>query len=501
MRSTSSVWTRHDAEFEILEEPRPGLFGRIRGEARVRARVRPTQPRPKAERRDRRRRDEGAKDDAAAADVNAETVTATIEPSTATESGRGRGARSGRGSAAAAGGRKARTVDDSASNHPSTPVPRVQPHEEITMTDGEQRPCRGGGGRDGLLEGLLEAFGLDGAVAVREPAEGELEAMIEGDDLGLLVGPKGQTLLAIQDLTRLVAQRHLGPGSPRLAVDVAGYRQRRVEALRRFSLQLAEQVSETGAPKALEPMTAADRKVVHDSLTDVDRRLHGVRGRGALPTRGDRARLRQLTANMLVDRSCPPVADGVLSALAEAQQMGFLGGRSIGAVVVHARGFLGPIAHVERVVDLGSGAGVPGLIIAADRPDTEVVLLDASARRTDWLRRVVRRLGWDDRVTVVTGRAEVVARDPVWRERQPAVVARSFAAPLATAECAAGLLALGGTLVVSEPPSADPARWPAEALAHLGLDRRAWPDPAYAVLRKHARCPQAVPRTRMVRRG
>ena len=125
------------------------------------------------------------------------------------------------------------------------------------------------GARD-FLEGLLDAFGLDGRVVVREGADGEIEALIDGSDLGLLVGPKGQTLIAIQDLTRLVAQRHLGPGSPRLAVDVAGYRQRRVEALRRFSQQLAEQVRDTGTPKALEPMTAADRKVVHDALNDVD---------------------------------------------------------------------------------------------------------------------------------------------------------------------------------------------------------------------------------------
>jgi len=121
-----------------------------------------------------------------------------------------------------------------------------------------------------FLTGLLDAFGLEGEVTVEETAEGELEASIEGSDLGLLVGPKGQTLLAVQDLTRLVAQRHLGPGSPRLAVDVGGYRHRRIEALQRFSAQLADQVRDSGTPKALEPMTAADRKVVHDALNDRD---------------------------------------------------------------------------------------------------------------------------------------------------------------------------------------------------------------------------------------
>jgi len=123
---------------------------------------------------------------------------------------------------------------------------------------------------EGAMEGGAVADPHQGRAARRSGAEGELEASIEGSDLGLLVGPKGQTLLAVQDLTRLVAQRHLGPGSPRLAVDVGGYRHRRIEALQRFSAQLADQVRDSGTPKALEPMTAADRKVVHDALNDRD---------------------------------------------------------------------------------------------------------------------------------------------------------------------------------------------------------------------------------------
>ena len=96
-------------------------------------------------------------------------------------------------------------------------------------------------------------------------------------------------------------------------------------------------------------------------------------------------------------------------------------------------------------------------------------MLDASVSRTDWLRRVVGRLGWGARVHVVTGRAEVLAHDERWRGSQDAVVARSFAPPLVTAEVASALLRLGGRLVVSEPPTPDPTRWPAAALADLGL--------------------------------
>jgi spoIIIJ-associated protein len=259
----------HDAEFEIVEEPRPGLFGRVRGEARVRARVRPTQPRPKVDRRDRRRRRDEA----------GEHATATLDASATSTSSRARRGQTNRPvEAATAPASAARTVETvsvggvevAASNHPSTPLPRVPVREENTMAEGDTGRADVEAGAKSFLEGLLDAFGLDGRVEVRDTAEGELEAHIDGSDLGLLVGPKGQTLLAIQDLTRLVAQRHLGPGSPRLAVDVAGYRQRRVEALRRFSRQLAEQVRESGTPKALEPMTAADRKVVHDALNEAD---------------------------------------------------------------------------------------------------------------------------------------------------------------------------------------------------------------------------------------
>ena len=138
------------------------------------------------------------------------------------------------------------------------------------MEDGQMAIEDVEAGATTFLTGLVEAFGLGGSITANRPADGEIDVAIEGDELGLLVGPKGQTLLAIQDLTRLVAQRRVGPGSPRLSVDVGGYRQRRMEALRRFSLQVAEQVVETGTEKALEPMAAADRKVVHDALTDVD---------------------------------------------------------------------------------------------------------------------------------------------------------------------------------------------------------------------------------------
>jgi spoIIIJ-associated protein len=122
-----------------------------------------------------------------------------------------------------------------------------------------------------FLDGLVEAFGLSGEVSSEKVDDEIVEIRIEGEDLGLLIGPKGQTLAAVQELARTVAQRQLaGPHQGRVRLDVSGYRKRRAEALTRFALQVAEDVKSTGTPKMLEPMSPPDRKVVHDAPTDVE---------------------------------------------------------------------------------------------------------------------------------------------------------------------------------------------------------------------------------------
>jgi 16S rRNA G527 N7-methylase RsmG len=124
-----------------------------------------------------------------------------------------------------------------------------------------------------------------------------------------------------------------------------------------------------------------------------------------------------------------------------------------------------------RVLDLGSGGGVPGLVLAGEHPTWRVVLLDSAERRCRFLRQVTTDLGFGDRVEVVEERAESAGRHPDRRDAFDVVVARSFGTPAVTAECAVGFLRLGGHLVVSEPPEEPEAssRWPEEALADLGL--------------------------------
>lgn len=120
-----------------------------------------------------------------------------------------------------------------------------------------------------FMAGLVTAFGLSGEASAAVEGD-DIEVKVDGSDLGLLVGPRGSTLQAVQEITRVVAQRRLGDHDTHLRVDVGGYRERRREALGRFALQVAEQVVADGTARSLEPMQSADRKVVHDVLAGVD---------------------------------------------------------------------------------------------------------------------------------------------------------------------------------------------------------------------------------------
>jgi 16S rRNA (guanine527-N7)-methyltransferase len=148
-------------------------------------------------------------------------------------------------------------------------------------------------------------------------------------------------------------------------------------------------------------------------------------------------------------------------------------------------------------IDLGSGAGVPGLALAVWWPASRWVLVDMGERRAVFLGDAVETLGVADRVTVAHRAAEEAGRDPQLRGAADLVVARSFGPPAVVAECAAPLLRVGGLLVVSEPPDLDPARWPVEGLATLGLivhSRRESSAGSVVVLEQGSVAREAVPR-------
>ena len=157
--------------------------------------------------------------------------------------------------------------------------------------------------------------------------------------------------------------------------------------------------------------------------------------------------------------------------LVESRQRGFLGPGPVETHLDHARAFAvaaGPAPTLA--IDLGAGGGLPGLVLAVEMwPETRWVFLDAQQKRTAFLVEAVEALDLEDRVVIITDRAEAIGRDFSHRDRYDLVVARSFGAPAIVIECAAPLLVEGGALVVSEPPAADAGlRWPAAVLAELG---------------------------------
>ena len=164
----------------------------------------------------------------------------------------------------------------------------------------------------------------------------------------------------------------------------------------------------------------------------------------------------------------------LLEVLGRAQALRFLGPGDPADHLAHALGFGDAVtAHrghaPDRFCDLGTGGGVPGLVLAALWPDSHATLVESAARRCSALEAWSRDLGLEDRVEVLHGRAEYWAHEEGYRETFEAVTARSFARPAITAEIASGLARIGGTVVVSDPPDAPPERWPAAELIRLGL--------------------------------
>ncbi len=291
-----------EAEFDIVSDVDKGLFGRVKSEAKIRARVRPKQTAVKEDRGRRRgagggngrnqkgggngkgrksesKRNDGKKKSSDDQDQNGgRSGGSTGGNRSRSKSGSGRdGGNQGSRNDGRNKSDDREDRGDGRSNNSDTPRQSEKPaksnnakrdivEEHMSREDQEQAA-------QGFLEGVLDAFQMTGTVAVvAEPADDDaIEMVVTGDELGLLVGQKGITLNSLQELTRTVVQRVAdGAKTDRLRVDVAGYRARRTEALQTFAAQIASDVLESGNEKLLEPMGPADRKVVHDAVNDID---------------------------------------------------------------------------------------------------------------------------------------------------------------------------------------------------------------------------------------
>ncbi len=238
-----------EAEFEVLEEPKSGLFGRVRGEARVRARVKPAAVRPKQERgqRGRNQKRDGKKPQGDRAKNSGGTDHSDGDADQTTSAGSDEPARQ----------------KQPRQNKESKRMDSDRPQSEVT-------PQEVGDAAVAFMSQLTEAFGVEGASTELTVDGTDLDVRVTGGELGLMVGPGGRTLTAIQDLVRVAAQRRLGDHETRLRIDIGGYREKRRAALEQFAGKVAAQVIETGKAKALEPMPSSDRKAVHDAIIEIE---------------------------------------------------------------------------------------------------------------------------------------------------------------------------------------------------------------------------------------
>jgi len=264
-----------DLEYEVLQEPKSGLRGKLgMGSARIRARVKPiSREKPNDRRRRRSREEKGERSEGS--DRN--------RPRSGAKSGKGK-PRSNEGNS---------DSGNDSGNGPAKESARDGDRAEGSGEAGRRNRRRGGAGRSSggdrersvekssvsvedqakiageFLEGLVGSFGYSGsASSVIE--NDDITVSIEGEGLGLLIGPQGVTLVAIEELSRAVLHRACGSGTARLHVDVTGYRAARREALAGFAAQVASRAVETGKEQALDPMNASDRKVVHDALVEFE---------------------------------------------------------------------------------------------------------------------------------------------------------------------------------------------------------------------------------------
>jgi len=270
-----------EAEFEIVAEAKSGLFGFGRADARVRARVKPRQPRAKTENRRKRgqsgrrggRRGQGGNGKSGAGKSGADggggnkgqqsKGQGAKGGSGGKSQGKSRNQGGGSGGAAkkSGGGRE----DNRDKGQGNSQAKRKESAVTERMDVEEQSEVA-----TEFVQGLVDGFGVEGTATVDVDGE-TLTVNVAGDGLGLLIGPQGATLRSVEELTRTVLQRRAdGRKYHRIRVDVGGYKQRRREALEAFTRELADQVREDGVARALEPMPAPDRKVVHDTVIEID---------------------------------------------------------------------------------------------------------------------------------------------------------------------------------------------------------------------------------------
>ena len=297
-----------ELEYEILAEASRSMLGLKKTDARLRARVRPREPRQRVERRDRDRsrgrrgdrsragkgkgngRNDGGQgdgnrqrgDQAKKGDGNWQRGDRAIsgggdskradraKPSAGSPDGDSKetsaSRRRGRGSGVSgeAGTGVESISDDRASVGRDEIAPDPAPKGEQMELETQSEIV------EAFVTGLLDEMGLDARV-VSTIEDDRLSVEAQGLNLGLAIGHRGETVRAITEIARTIVQRRSeGDAVGFLSVDVGGYRERRRTFLEEFARNQADAVLDDGRARALEPMGSADRKVIHDTVSEID---------------------------------------------------------------------------------------------------------------------------------------------------------------------------------------------------------------------------------------
>ena len=259
--------SREEADVEVLQQPEKGFLGIGRTDAVVRVKPLP--------RKRRRSRAAGGKQKGASADQRGKA-----------RQGRDQGERTGQGreKGSHAGQHREQKSQPGQRKQKPKPAGQAKPPEKQTAehrrpdTDGDRRAARE---RENtvsreeqanvvgeFLEGLLAAFGLEGKVETRVDDD-IIYADVQGSETEALVGSRGIILQSIHELAKTVVQRKTQE-SARIRLDIAGYAERRREALRIYAQRLGEQVRQEGGEVMVEPMNAAERKIIHDTIGEIE---------------------------------------------------------------------------------------------------------------------------------------------------------------------------------------------------------------------------------------
>jgi spoIIIJ-associated protein len=274
-----------ELEFEIVDEPRKGLFGVARTDARIRARVKPLSREKPNDRKRRRRPNErssrggghsgghgGSRTEkqpsrnggerpasvaAVAGDGSNQASGGGASPGTTGARRRRRGGR-GRGSR----GSQERPAASTTIAEDGRDAEAEVEVETVPVTEQAAHAAK-------FTDELVRIMGFNSSIRTEIDGE-DVTIHIDGEGLGALVGPRGVTIQALEEVVRAAVQHFAGGHSAWMHVDVAGYRERRRQALADFARKIAREVKDTGEDRAMEPMTAADRKVVHDVIAEID---------------------------------------------------------------------------------------------------------------------------------------------------------------------------------------------------------------------------------------